>query len=93
MLSKKNDIVPLSYLFSICLLYQPCSSIITLYNIPNKVMNSRLGGSMFTLLVIQDQEEQSTKVPFLCYFLKSSKEVDNFGMRIPPLFIVWGRVF
>ena len=33
---------------------------------------------MFTPLVIRDQKEQSTKVPFLCYFLKSAKEVDNF---------------
>ena len=46
---------------------------------------------MFTLLVIWDQEEQSTKVPFLCYFLKSTKEVDNFGIRIPPPFYSVGK--
>jgi len=34
-LSKENDIVPPSYLFSVCLLCKPCSSIITLCNIFN----------------------------------------------------------
>ena len=53
-------------------------------------MNSRPRGPVFTLLVIRDQEEQCTKVHFLCYFVESSKGVGCFGMIIPLLFIFGG---